>query len=205
MTMTDSLLLSDAALGDLAAILPGTALADGTGGAIGPDPDARPRQPRDVPELERPEREPPVLPWKPSGIGVRVLIPDLGLEGFADFGTRRQRISPSVISVRPGDRFFLQVFFYVDAVERPRPLPFQPPQVGLQWYFTPDGGDQSDTSVSWDAAPSYTGPGRPLLPNFHTSVGFVVPENGWLTLSARIDDPEGAAEFDDTIRLLIVK
>ena len=86
----------------------------------------------------------------------------------------------------------------------PRPPPIHPPQVGLQWFFTPDGGDPSDTKVLWDAGPEYAGSaGDALKPHFDTTVGFAVPESGWLTLSARIDDPEGAAQFDDTIRLLV--
>jgi hypothetical protein len=207
--MTESAVLSDAALGDLSAILPGAALADATGGAIGPDPDAKPAPRQEPRELERPlppERElpTPTFAWKPQHIGVTVRCADAGLEGYANFGNLRQRISPGVIQVQAGGRFRIEVLYHVDADNVPRPLPFQPPRVGLQFFFTPDGGDPSDTSVFYDPAPGYRGPGARLTTNFDQNVSFVVPETGWLTLSARIEDAAGAAEFDDTIRLLVL-
>jgi hypothetical protein len=204
--MTEPAFLSDESLGDLAAILPGAALADATNGGIGPDPDVK-RAP--TPRQDPPERERAVPPepdshvWIRSGIGILVACRDAGLQGFAVLGGPRQRISPNVIRVARGGRFRVDVFFHVDATGMPRPLPFAPPQVGLQWSYTPDGGDPTDTAVFWDPGPIYRGAGDPLLPNFDNTVGFVVPESGWLTLSARIDDREGAVEFDDTIRLLV--
>ena len=138
-----------------------------------------------------------------SGIGIMASCRDAGLRGYAILGSPRQRISPGVIRVARGGRFRVDVFFHVDAEGMPRPLPFPPPQVGLQWSCTPDGGVPTDTAVFWDPGPIYRGAGDPLLPNFDNTVGFAVPESGWLTLSARIDDHEGAVEFDDTIRLLV--
>ena len=204
--MTEPAFLGEEALGDLAAILPGAALADATNGGIGPDPDAKPGPAprRDPPERERANpREADPHVWIRSGIGIMVSCRDAGLRGYAILGSPRQRISPGVIRVARGGRFRVDVFFNVDAEGMPRPLPFPPPQVGLQWSYTPDGGVPTDTAVFWDPGPIYRGAGDPLLPNFDNTVGFAVPESGWLTLSARIDDREGAVEFDDTIRLLV--
>ena len=204
--MTEPAFLGEEALGDLAAILPGAALADATNGGIGPDPDAKPGPAprRDPPERERANpREADPHVWIRSGIGIMASCRDAGLRGYAILGSPRQRISPGVIRVARGGRFRVDVFFHVDAEGMPRPLPFPPPQVGLQWSYTPDGGVPTDTAVFWDPGPIYRGAGDPLLPNFDNTVGFAVPESGWLTLSARIDDREGAVEFDDTIRLLV--
>ena len=41
------------------------------------------------------------------------------------------------------------------------------------------------------------------MPYFDPVVFYAPEVSGWLTLSARIDDVAGAAEFDDTIRVLV--
>ena len=66
-----------------------------------------------------------------------------------------------------------------------------------------DGGSRTDTSVHWDPAPQYSGPGAFLMPFFDPVVFYAPEVSGWLTVSGRIDDVAGAAEFDDTIRVLV--
>jgi hypothetical protein len=204
--MTEPTLLGDAALGNIAAILPGTALADGTGG-IRPDPDARPipkPPPQDPERPERPAPAPVSIPWDTSMISVTARVPNDGLEGYAQADGKRRRISPGVIHVARGGTFSLNVYYHVDAEGVPRPeQPFRPPQVGLQWYYTSDGGSRTDTSVHWDPAPQYSGPGAFLMPFFDPVVFYAPEVSGWLTVSGRIDDVAGAAEFDDTIRVLV--
>jgi len=200
--MIESALLAEAALADLASILPGTALADATGGGlIRPDPDAKP-VPRQDPVY--PQRDPPARAWTPDAISVLVRTYDQALEGFRIGDGRSKRMSPAIISLAKDAPLRIEAFYFVDSEGMPRPLPFPPPQVGFQWFFTPDGGAPGKTAVLWDAAPVYQGENKPLMPNFgYLVVNANVPGSGWLTLSGRIDDPEGAIEFDDTVRVLV--
>ena len=200
--MTEPVLL-EAALADLAAILPGTALADTTsgGGLIRPDPDAKPRPPQDP---VRTPRDPRPVAWTPDAISVLVRTYDQAIEGYRLGDGRSKRMSPAVISLAKDAPLRIEAFYYVDAQDMPRPLPFAPPQVGFQWYFTPDGGAPGKTSVLWDPAPVYRGENTALMPSFgYLVVNAVLPGSGWLTLSGRIDDPERAVEFDDTVRVIV--
>lgn len=203
--MSDGALLNDAALGDLALILPGVALADATDALITPDPDVKRRLHTDSERVvpSRHDTDEKFLPWNPLRMGVIVRFPDAGLEGYAEVSGRAGRISPAVIRVASGSNVHVQIFYQVDWENMPRPLPYQPPQVGLQWYYTFDDGSRTDTVVRWDPKPSHGRAGEPQQPNFDTQFAIDLPKSGWLTFSARIDDPMGSVEFDDTIRVLV--
>lgn len=200
--MPDRGLLGAAALGDLAALLPGTALADAAG-AIRPDPDARPRRREPQEPFHRVPDDPERAPrsWAPDLVSVTAICVAAGLQASADAAGRRQAFSPALIRIAKGDAFRIDVYFHVDADAVPRPLPFQPPQVGLQYYFTLDGGEPSETLVLWDPAPTYLGPGQPLRPRFSTAIGFATPLSGWLNLSGRITDRQADVELDQAVRI----
>lgn len=200
--------LAEGALGDEIALLQTPALALATG-VIGPDPAARPR-----PRTVTPDRTPletttleKDLRWGRDAIAILVRTLDGRALGRAELGRVRVRLSEhTTLHAEKSDPegFALNVLFHVDGGNRSRrPVPFNPPRVGVAWKFRPDSGDWGPVTHLYDATPGYVSPGVPLQTSFGNLFHVPAIESGWWAFSARIEDVVGDVEYDDFVRCLV--
>jgi hypothetical protein len=97
--------------------------------------------------------------------------------------------------------FECNVFFQVDYSDVARPQPFTPPQVSVEFEFSPPrGGFKFSKS---DKKPTYVGQGKPLKTSFGSHFNFGLAENGPFKMTFKLFDPDTGITrlYDDTINI----
>ncbi len=91
--------------------------------------------------------------------------------------------------------------FRVDYSDDPRPQPFTPPQVSVDFTFSPSRG--GFTVSHSDPAAAYAGQDLPLRTSFGTNFNINLSENGPLRTRFRLHDPDTGITrlYDDTIQI----
>ena len=95
--------------------------------------------------------------------------------------------------------FRCNVEFRVDYLNEPRPRPFSPPRVSVNFRFAPPRGG-FDFSES-DSNPRYVGQDKPLETSFGHRFDFTLDDNGPFTMTFVLDDPDTGINrtYDDHI------
>jgi hypothetical protein len=102
-----------------------------------------------------------------------------------------------------GQPLNLRAMFWVDASHRPRPQPFDPPNLSTTVYFYPDAGDP-DVVTRETSTGRYVEPGAPLDTGFDDLTFFAPESPGRLMVSAAIGDPSSGAVavYSESIRVI---
>lgn len=103
--------------------------------------------------------------------------------------------------------YALRFRYYVDSAERPRPQPFESPNVSITLEFTPDGEGRAPRSVTVnDDQAHYRGPGQALATRFGETVSIRGDGGGQLAVFAGLIDPSSGAQFTyiDRVRCVLV-
>jgi hypothetical protein len=97
--------------------------------------------------------------------------------------------------------FTCDVEFRVDYSDDPRPQPFTPPQVSVEFTFAPPHGGFMVSHT--DNAAAYGGQDLPLRTNFGTHFNLSLSENGPFRMRFRLHDPDTGITrlYDDTIQI----
>jgi hypothetical protein len=154
----------------------------------------------------------PVAPWSPTRPGAFSIMVESAKSvpntcfGYADSGARTSPLSScgyiEHFCSTPA-RYPLQIRCYTDAMNLPRPQPFQGPEIQVGLNFIPEGSTSPTYSQTVkDSNPRYTGPGNWLEPSFGTD--FTVAASGSGQLTTRVDLIDTAsgvrAAYADIIR-----
>jgi hypothetical protein len=91
-----------------------------------------------------------------------------------------------------GQPLNLRPMFWVDATHRPRPQPFDPPNLSVVVFFYPDAGDP-DVVIKETSKGQYVEPGAPLDNSFGDLTFFTPDSPGNLMVSVGIADPTSGA------------
>jgi hypothetical protein len=149
--------------------------------------------------------------WSTDSIEIRMepLDPTTpGQESYTENGFLGQRMS-SLLPLYRGPfcqnvtlPFRCNVEFRVDySGDQWRPQPFTPPQVSVEFTFSPPRG--GFTVSHSDPAAAYAGQDLPLRTSFGTNFNFNLSENGPFRTRFRIHDPDTGITrlYDDTIQV----
>ena len=141
----------------------------------------------------------PVQAWSPATRGVFSISVESSLvRPDGAFGGSSNGVGHFPLSNRGRIQHFcstpahypLQVRFYVDSVQTPRPQPFRPPVVSVAMEFTPSSGAAQRVTNAADSAPRYLGPGWPLVPSFGEHFAASSSQSGLMTVQANLNDPD---------------
>lgn len=97
--------------------------------------------------------------------------------------------------------FNCNLTFLVDYADDPRPRPFTPPELKVEFKFAPPRG--GFTRSFTDAKPRYNGASQPLLTTFGHHFEFVLDDNGPFSMRFQMHDPDSGITriYSDTIQV----
>lgn len=147
------------------------------------------------------------IPWTSAALGIalqKVENPRCLGTASPGFRSRLSQIRDCNGTCGGAVKEHFKILFHVDAVEIPRPQPFQPPTVSVNLeVLTASGKSKFSKQVS-DANPIYQGAGLPLKTNFGQDFIVLLEPGDKLQINLQLNDPSSGVKviYSDIINIV---